>query len=497
MPTAPVSAGAVPGRTGPITGMPVSGTPAARMPVSATPVSPMPAPRHPAPPRPVPVPPPPPPFVGKRKRTGIHPALLVVIVLVAMAALPVGLLIYFSTRSYATFQPLADPQTIPVGLKTPDAFARAFLTDTTAAAIGQVDRHLDVVIMDLATRATKRRTVGDAAGWDSVTVVGDYVVALSKPENGKRTLAGVDTVGDGTWTAPVGGDGVLLTGDVSATNDNAPALLWLDRKTNQMSYVSSISGHAGAHTRGLPPNWRVLAHGDDPARQVMVVAGGAVWLIGEDKPAQLKTDPVTDATLVGRLNIADVVLAGGQDGYPVSVFTKGGRTSGFRGPANRRPVWVDGCRQNSYVCVIDQIGTDPATREFAIYSPSGSLDWRMPAPYADPSRPPRFLGDHEESSAIVSTQHDGAPGAVVFSRFGTEIGKYPGRAFEFDQDRAILVERDTGTGPVQTTFSGLDLNRKLTTRLGTPTVRPGSCSWNLTSLLCAGEKDFMLWRVTK
>jgi len=109
MPVAPVPT---------LTGMPVSGSPAARMPVSATPVSPMPAPRYPMPPGPVPprpmpprpVPMPPPPFVGKRKRTGMHPALIVVVVLALIAAVPAGLVVYFATRSAATFHALDQAQ---------------------------------------------------------------------------------------------------------------------------------------------------------------------------------------------------------------------------------------------------------------------------------------------------------------------------------------------------------------------------------------------------
>jgi hypothetical protein len=429
----------------------------------------------------------------------MHPALIVVIVLALVAALPVGLIIYFASKTKpprTTFQALVVVQTMPTGLKTPDAFVRSFVTDTKAVTAGQVGPKLDVSIVDLATKKVTRQQVGDAAAWDGAILVGKFVVAISKPEGGKRKLFGISTLDGHFWSASVGGDGALLPGDVAPQLDNAPTLLWLDRQSGRMSHLSSVTGKPFGGTDGLPPNWQLLYSGTGPAIPVLVLSGGAVYDIGGDKPTKLPTAPITSTTVVGRLHIGDVVL-GDRTGYQISVYSSGGRTSGFAGPVSRTLVWVGGCQQVSLVCVVDQAGTDESTREFAVYSTGGYKYWRRPVPYADTSRAPEFLGATEEGDAIVSTRKANVDGAVVFSASGTEIARYDGRVVGIAKDRAIQVLGEGGTGPVQVTLNGLDLNRNLSTPLGTENIRRAGCSWNATLLLCPGDADFTLWRMTK
>jgi molecular chaperone HscA len=496
---APVATGAMTGM--PISGMPVSslpvsGTPAARMPVSATP--------YPAPPGRVPMPPPPQPFLpmAKPKRTGMHPALVVFIVLAVVGAATAGLVVFVVSQSKpaskATFQAMAEVQTIQTGLKAPDAFVRSFLTESRGVTIGQVDRHLTVSVIDLATKAPRNTQIGDSAGYDSALMAGDMAVVLSKAEGGKRKLYGVNTVNLQTWTAQVGGEGVLLLGDNAPQVGNAPILLWLDRPSGRMTHLVSTTGKQfGNTTDGLPPNWQVMYHpGAGPTKVVLVLADGAVYEIHGDKPTKVRTDPL-GGTVVGRISTGDVIVAGGQNSYQISIWASGSRTHGFSGPASRAPIWVNACQGGSVVCVIDEVLKDATSREIGVYSTSGNQYYRAPVPYADITRAPEFLGPNGDGDVIVSTKSGDVEGAVVFSPTFRQIGEYQGRVVGLDRTRAIQVAGPAGPGPVQVTLTGLDLTPNVSTKIGTPTVRRAGCSWNLTSLLCPTEKDFTLWRITK
>jgi hypothetical protein len=470
--------------------VPVSAGPAMRTPVSAIPVPPMTGPV-------IAYPPPAPPFPRPRKK-GWHPA-LVVLVIFALVGSCVGGSAYFVfslAKPTSTFQDLAEVQTIPA-MMAPDAFTAAFLTDKKAQTVAQVGRQVEVSTLDLATRTVKRQRVGDAARWSQAVLLDDFVVVLAEPEKGRRQLVGVDNVDGKVWNTVVGADGVLLRGDISVLTENAPALLWLDRQTNQMSYISSASGKAYSHTRAMPPNWRLLNPVDQKVLSVLVTASGAVWEVGPTRPGKIMSG-VADPNLVAPLHLADVVTATPQEEYTVSYVGSGVVNAPFHGPANRRPVWLGGCRQDSKICVIDQIGTDPSTREFVIYSTGGGEpDWRAPVPYADPVRRPEFLGQYGSSYVIVATLKDKVSGAVVLSSSGKQVGTYPGRVVGVDGNRALLVAGDSGSAPALVTLTGLDLNNKLETRLGTVTIRRPGCAWNTTSVICPGTKDFTLWRFAK
>jgi actin-like ATPase involved in cell morphogenesis len=474
----------------PTSGIPVSASPAMRTPVSAIPVSPMTGPV-------MAYPPPAPPVLRPRTK-GWHPA-LVVLVIFAVIGSCVGGSAYFAfslAKPSSTFQDLAEVQTIPAAM-APDAFTAAFLTDKKAHTVAQVGRQVEVSTLDLATKTVKRQRVGDAARWSQAFLMDDFVVALAEPEKGRRQLVGVDNVDGKVWNTVVGADGVLLRGDVSVFTDSAQALLWLDRQTNQMSYISSATGKAYSHTRAIPANWRLLNPADRTVVAVLVTAGGAVWEVGSDQPRKIMSG-VADPSLVAPLHTADAVTATPQEEYTVSYVESGVAGTPFHGPANRRPVWLGGCRLNSKICVIDQIGTDPSTREFAMYSTrGGDPDWRAPVPYADPGRLPEFLGQYGDSYVIVATLKDKVPGAVVLSSYGMQVGTYPGRVVGVDTNRALLVTGDSGSAPVPVTLTGLDLNSKLETRLGTVTIRRPGCASNTTSVICPGTKDFTLWRFAK
>jgi len=496
-------------RTGtPVTGLPVSGMPLPSLPVSATPAASMPVSAIPMSPmtRSMTAYPPPPPPAGRKRRRRAWPVVLTVLLLVAGCAGGGLYYVYTLVKPRSTFQDLAQAGTIPVDGMQPDAYADAFLTAKKAHAVTQVGREVDVATLDLATKTLKRQKAGSAAKWSRAYVLGDFVVVLAEPENGKRQLVGVNNVDGTKWATTVGADGILApTG--STYPDNAPAVLWLDRQSNTMTYLSSATGKPGGSGSPLPAGWQLFEPAGVVSQPVLVTAGGAVWQVGADQPKKIATG-VADGAPVSRMHLNDVAFASPQEEYPVS-YVEGGYGSGgssatpktlFRGPANRKPLWIGGCRQSSSVCVIDQIGTDPSTREFAQYNTlRGTQEFRTPVPDADPTQPPQFLGQYGELYTIVTTRKEKEPahGSVVLSRSGAVVGSYQGSVVAVDENRALLVSADPVAGAVSATISGLDLDTKLEKKLGTVTVRPDGCSWSTTTLFCPTTNDYQLWQFAK
>ncbi|MFC5005255.1 Hsp70 family protein [Dactylosporangium cerinum] len=498
----------VPLQRPPMPVMPVSAHPAPA-PISATPVSPVsprPAPVMPPPPgfpyqRPMPMPMPPPP---PRRRSGGKTALRVLLILtLVFGCLGGGVYTLWQViKPKPTFQKLSQTASIQVEGMTETDFATAFLTEKKAHTVTQVGRAVDVATLDLSTSTIKRKKVGDAAKWSQALMIGDYIVALAEPENGKRQLVGVNNIDGTDWAGAVGTDGVLMTGDVHPTTGNAPPLLWLDRKTNQMSRISSVTGKVasglGTTTIGLPAGWRLLdpANPSTPVNVVLVAAGGAVWDIGGKDPKKVADIP--DTAPVGRVGFDGLVYASQQTEYQVKTVSAANSNPqpAFRGPANRSPVWISGCSKSSDLCVIDQIGTDESTREFARYRSGSAAEqvWRVPVPDADLRRPPQSLGgDYDDRYLIINT----TKGGTVYDSRGTTVASHEGALVGIDTNRAFVFTGTLGTKPAPVTLRGLDLDNKLQTSLGTQTIRSSGCWWNSTSLICPGAKDYTVWRYAK
>ena len=494
MPVMPVSAHPAPA---PVSATPVSPVSPRPVPVMPGPVVPpgMPGPVIPGPgmtppgfpyQRLMPVPPPP------RRRSGGKTALRVLLILtLVFGCLGGGVYTMWQTiKPKPTFQKLSQTASIQVEGMTETSFATAFLTEKKAHTVTQVGRAVDVATLDLSTSTIKRKKVGDAAKWSRALLLGDFVVALAEPENGKRQLVGVNNIDGTEWTAAVGVDGVLMTGDVHPSTGGAQPLLWLDRKTNQMSRISSVTGKVasglGTTAIGLPAGWRLLGSADGVSIAILVAAGGAVWDIAAKDPKKLAD--VADNAPAGRVGVDGIVYATQQTEYQVSTVTSGGNPQpAFRGPANRSPVWIGGCGRSSDLCVIDQIGTDEASREFARYR-SGSTGlqvWRAPVPGADPAhRLPQSLGEYDDRFVIVSTDK----GGTVFNSRGATVATHQGAVVGIDLNRAFVFTGTLGATAGPVTLSGLDLNNELQTSLGTPTIRSAGCWWNSTSLICPGAK---------
>jgi molecular chaperone HscA len=500
----------VPLQRPPMPVMPVSAHPAPA-PVSATPVSPV-------SPRPVPIMPPPPGFPYQRpmpmqmpppsppprRRSGGKTALRVLLILtLVFGCLGGGVYgLWQAIKPKPTFQKLAQTATIQVDGMTETGFATAFLTEKKAHTVTQVGRAVDVATLDLSTSTVKRKKVGDAAKWSQALMLGDFVVALAEPENGKRQLVGVNNIDGTEWTATVGVDGVLMVGDFHPTTGDAQPLLWLDRKTNQMSRISSVTGKVasglGTTAIGLPAGWRLLGptSTSTPANVVLVAAGGAVWDIRAKDPKKVADIP--DTAPLGRVGFDGLVYASQQTEYQVSTVSASNSNPqpAFRGPANRSPVWINGCSKGSDLCVIDQVGTDESTREFAHYRSGSAAEqvWRVPIPNADLRRPPQSLGgDYDDRYTIVSTDK----GGTVFNTRGGTVATHQGAVLGIDANRAFVFTGTLGATAGPVTLSGLDLDNELQTNLGTPTIRSAGCWWNSTSLICPGAKDYTVWKYTK
>ena len=108
---------------------------------------------------------------------------------------------------------------------------------------------------------------------------------------------------------------------------------------------------------------------------------------------------------------------------------------------------------------------------------------------------------------LTVTTHDtrGTPAvAQVFFSAGNDFG--PGRATRLNlysctvalqpgADELLLFPDAPSTRAAPTPLVGVDFEGSNQTKLGSPTIRTATCSWNTTWLMCAGESEFTVWRM--
>jgi hypothetical protein len=146
------------------------------------------------------------------------------------------------------------------------------------------------------------------------------------------------------------------------------------------------------------------------------------------------------------------------------------------------------CGENR-ICFIEQDGSDAeSTQVVAVDTEGAKRVWRKPAPGVDDLQPMRSgVLATNGGSTVVSQLFDGDGKQVVPDDAKARVG------VRVNPSSSLLFSRPFSTSSADVALDGVTIDGKRTA-LGSIDVPTSSCSWNDTFLICAGEKEWKVWR---
>ncbi|HEX5597131.1 MAG TPA: Hsp70 family protein, partial [Micromonosporaceae bacterium] len=240
------------------------------------------------------------------------------------------------------------------------------------------------------------------------------------------------------------------------------------------------------------------------ASMVPDLADGRLVEVGADRSVRV-IDVGSGKVLKQRTNVADpddhiivfegrLYVAEAERGYRVLAYD----LKSMGEPANiytaqddkRQPKALGPCGKDR-VCLLETASYDSKTTELvAVDAAKGGALWRKPTPHAELLVP---VGEH----VLIRTE-SGERRSVIFRPDGSKLLERDGVAVRLDGGNLLIFAKQLSSYKDDPSIAGIRVGSGDPVELGQlKGVRPTTCSWGLTLIVCGADSNFVIRRFAK
>ncbi|HEX5594744.1 MAG TPA: Hsp70 family protein [Micromonosporaceae bacterium] len=450
---------------------------------------------------------------GSRKKRGLLVgigAAVAVIVVVATA------LVLLPGRGYADleFHSFKDVgQGIPAGEKESSYLFTALLDGRAYLAYQREDKRLEVIAAEAGTAKARwrKQTSATSGQWRRLVALPNALVAFGDGAGSSEQKMVVLDPADGRqrWSHDLSNKDRVFFFDDVLVHVTESRLIGRGLRDGKQRWDEPRLTNADGSSRSVVHPAITAADlagpsGVSGASTVPDLADGRLVEIGADRSVRV-IDVGSGKVLKQRTNVADLddhvvvfegrlYVAEAERGYRVVSYdlkSMGEPANIYTAPDDKRQPKALGPCGKDRVCLLETASYDSKTTELvAVDAAKGGALWRKPVPHAELLVP---VGEH----VLVRTE-SGERRSVIFRPDGSKLLERDGIAVRLDGGNLLIFAKQLSSYKDDPSVAGIRVGSADPVELGQlKGVRPTTCSWGLTLIVCGTDSNFVIRRFAK